>query len=264
VAEPLRIERREFKYLLDDELVRRVRDAVRPYCVLDPHAAKARDHRYTIESLYLDTPDLALYRANELEQVDRFKLRIRHYPDAPSSPVFLEVKSRYHDTIVKSRGMVGRDWKDLVSDPFVDRARFGRSTAIERFVTRVHSIGARPICLVRYKREAWASVVDDYARVTFDMAVCGQDVPFDAWHFDANPRGFRACDDPTGVRDTETRTILELKFTSRVPRWMVSLVERLGLQRRSFSKYGRVLESLRVPEDDRTPRHGLTDRSRAA
>ncbi len=253
MSEALRIERREYKYLADEALVDRVRHAIRPFCALDPYAAKAPQNRYTIESLYLDTPDLALYRANDIELVDRFKLRVRHYPDAPNSPAFLEVKARYHDTIVKSRGLVGPDWAPLVNDPFVAKNLLGGSPAVERFVTHTHMIGARPTALVRYTREAWASLVDDYARVTFDRQIVGARVAPDAWHFDADLRDFRGCDDPTGVRDNESLVIIELKFTAHVPRWMVSLIETLGLVRRSFSKYGRALESLFLPADNRTP-----------
>lgn len=254
VSEALRIERREYKYLADEALVDRVRHAIRPFCALDPYAVKAPQNRYTIESLYLDTPDLALYRANDVELVDRFKLRVRHYPDAPQSPVFLEMKSRYHDTIVKSRGLVGRDWAPLVNDPFVAKSALGTAPAVERFVTNSHMIGARPTVLVRYTREAWASLVDDYARVTFDRQITGTLVAPDAWHFDADLRDYRAADDPTGVRDCESLVIIELKFTARVPSWMLSLIETLGLVRRSYSKYGRVLESLYLPADLRTPR----------
>jgi hypothetical protein len=267
VAEALRIERREYKYLIDEETTDRVRHAIRPFCVLDPYATDAPGNRYTIESLYLDTPDLGLYRANELELVDRFKLRIRRYPDAPKSPFFLEVKARYHDTIVKSRGMLRGPWPvvaDLVRDPFVTREQIGTGSAIERFVTRTHMIGARPTALVRYTREAWASLVDDYARVTFDRRVDGQMVAPDAWGFDAVERNYRACDDPTGIRDESSLVILELKFTARVPRWMMSIVESLGLQRRSYSKYGRVIESNLIPEDVRTPRHAWVAAARPA
>ena len=259
MPEALRIERREYKYLADEALVDRVRHAIRPFCELDPYAAKAPENRYTIESLYLDTPDLALYRANDIELVDRFKLRVRHYPDAPKSPVFLELKARYHDTIVKSRGMVGRDWAPICSDPFVTRALLGTAPAVERFVTHTHMIGARPTLLVRYSREAWASIVDDYARVTFDRQIFGCLVEPDAWHFNADIRDYRGCDDPTGVRDVASLAIIELKFTARVPRWMMSLIETLGLMRRSYSKYGRALESLYLPSDDRTPSRPWTN-----
>lgn len=264
MSEALRIERREYKYLADEALVDEVRHAIRPFCVLDPYSARAAKNRYTIESLYLDTPDFALYRANDIELVDRFKLRVRGYPDAAKSPFFLEVKSRYHDTIVKSRAMVGPDWAEIASDPFVSRRLMGPTPAVERFVTRTHAIGARPAMLVRYTREAWASLVDDYARVTFDYDVQGQPVAPDQWSFAADPRQYRAVDDPTGVRDWTSLCIIELKFTALVPRWMMSLVERLGLQRRSFSKYGRSVEGHYVPEELRTPRHAWLASDRAA
>ncbi len=264
MSEALRIERREYKYLADEDLVDRVRHAIRPFCELDPYAAKAPKNRYSIESLYLDTPDLALYRANDIELVDRFKLRVRHYPDAPKSPVFLELKARYHDTIVKSRGMVGRDWAPICNDPFVSRKLLGTAPAVERFVTQTHRIGARPAALVRYSREAWASIVDDYARVTFDRQILGCMVAPDAWTFDADIRDYRGCDDPTGVRDVASLVIIELKFTARVPLWMQSLVETLGLQRRSYSKYGRCIESNLTQLDQRTPARSWIDRNDAA
>ena len=263
VGETLRIERREYKYLLTCEQVEKVRDAIRPFCAMDPFAASAPGHRYAIESLYLDTPDLALYRANDIELVERFKLRIRRYPDAPGSPYFLELKQRYHDTIIKSRAKVGEDWADLARDPFVSRQRLGHGAATERFVTRVHMTGARPTVVVRYKREAWASVVDDYARVTFDTRISGQLAAPDGWHFDLDPSRFRRCDDATGVRDDQTRTVLELKFTAHAPRWMMSLVERLNLMRRSYSKYGRAIEATLIPEDIRTPARRWVDPRRA-
>jgi hypothetical protein len=266
LSEALRIERREYKYLATEALVDRIRHAIRPFCALDPYAARALDNRYTIESLYLDTPDLALYRANDIELVERFKLRVRHYPDAATSPAFLELKARYHDTIVKSRapiesvGSFGPDWGSIIKDPFVPRRLLGNAPAAERFVTHVHTVGARPTVLVRYTREAWASMVDDYARVTFDRGVAGCLVAPDAWSFQADPRDFRACDDPTGVRDDRSLVIVELKFTAHVPRWMVSLVESLGLVRRAFSKYGRALEAHYLPADLRTPRRAWVAR----
>ena len=252
MAESLRIERREYKYLVDETQAERIRRAIRPFCTLDPYAAKASLNRYPIESLYLDTPDLALYRKNDLELVERYKLRVRRYPGASTSPFFLELKARYHDAIVKTRAPVGPDWASLVSDPFVPRRLLGNTPALLRFVSRSLLIGARPTVLVRYTREAWVSTVDDYARITFDRGIEGQ--LHTDWSFAADPRGFRACDDATAMRDRASRVVLELKFTARVLGWMRSFIETLGLARCAYSKYGRSLESLLVREEVRTPR----------
>lgn len=255
MADTLRIERREYKYLVDEATIDRLRDLIRPFCVLDPYADAAPDHQYTIESLYLDSPNLATYQANFHELLDRYKLRVRRYPDAPQSPYFLEVKRRVHEVQIKSRAMVGPDWADIVSDPWVAAARAQQTSNVERFVTRVHAIGARPTIIVRYRREAWMSVVDDYARVTFDREIRGHMADPERWSF-ASDGAWRGVDDPMSQRRHERRlTLLEMKFTTRVPTWMVGIVETLGLWRESFSKYGRLVEAFFIPPEMRTPRH---------
>jgi len=231
-----RIERREFKFLISQEVADGVRRAIRPFCALDRFAAAAPDHRYVIESLYLDTPSWALFHANDQELLDRFKLRVRHYPGA-SDAVFFEVKRRYHDVILKTRGAVPLAiWPQLLSDPWVARDLIGPDPAVERFVTLVHTHHAGPVTLVRYAREAWTSLVDDYARVTFDTRVTSQ--PAANLAFAHDPRSWRASDDPeTQAAATDSATILELKFTAHAPSWMMHLVQQLDLWRRAFSKY---------------------------
>ena len=47
----------------------------------------------------------------------------------------------------------------------------------------------------------------------------------------------------------ESIAVLELKFERRPPRWMSTMVQRLGLERRGFSKYGHTVQTqLRHPE----------------
>ncbi|MFY0540970.1 VTC domain-containing protein [Nannocystis pusilla] len=84
------IERREFKYLVDALTAARLRAAIQPFCELDPWAARNPRGRYTIESVYLDTEALRLFWANEHEQLDRVKVRVRGYAEAPTAPVFLK------------------------------------------------------------------------------------------------------------------------------------------------------------------------------
>ncbi|MFY0537511.1 VTC domain-containing protein [Nannocystis pusilla] len=97
---------REYKYLIDGVTAARLRAAIRPFCDIDPYAGRSPGGRYTIESLYLDSPLMGLYWANEHEQVDRIKMRVRGYAESPGSPVFFEVKRRINDVITKTRGRV--------------------------------------------------------------------------------------------------------------------------------------------------------------
>jgi len=257
VADALRIERREYKYLVDEATVEKIRWLIAPFCVLDPYGRSSPDMQYTIESLYLDSPCLATYQANLDELLDRYKLRIRRYPDAPQSPYFLEVKRKVHEVQIKSRAMVGADWADLCNDPWVDARAIRQSGNIERFTTRVHLIGAQPTRLVRYKREAYMSTVDDYARVTFDRGIRGYRVDPERWSFESTKSGWLAADHAVGQRSEYDLglTLVEMKFTTRVPTWMVGVIEKCHMQRLSFSKYGRLVEAFYIPPEERTPKH---------
>ena len=254
----LTIERREYKYLIDRADVPRIRTAMRPYCSLDKYGQGTPDNRYMIESLYFDTPKFMLFQMNEHEAIDRYKLRIRRYPQAPRSPFFLEVKRRVHDVIIKTRAQLrpGTDWAALLSDPFVPEALLKTERALERFFVSLHMIGAQPTELVRYLREAWVSDIDDYARITFDTEIESQSVAYDHWSFDSDPRKWHWHDASRTNDSARSPIVLEVKFTSQVPTWLVALIDNLGLTRRAFSKYGRAVEARTEVREFRTAARG--------
>ena len=252
------IERREYKYLVDRETAAAVRAAIRPFCAIDKYAARSPARAYTVETLYLDTWDLALFWANDHEEVDRVKIRVRGYAEAPAAPVFFEVKRRVNDVISKSRGRVPREqWGALLdgSSPIPASVRPADRPHVERFLALSRTKHVQPVTLVRYRREPWVSTVDDYARVTFDTRIQAIDVD----HATLRPsRGsWRALDDAVNTRaSAESFVVLELKFTSYVPTWMVNIVQGLGLCRGAFSKYGTSVKAFFEPGGDRTVRAG--------
>jgi len=251
------IERREFKYLIDAPTAAAVRSAIRPFCELDPWAARNPRGIYTIESLYFDTAALGLFWANHHEQLDRIKVRVRGYAEVPGSPVFFEVKRRVNDVILKTRGKVPHKlWTAMLSDPAapIPAEVTGKDrVAVERFLAIARTLNLRPYTLVRYEREPYFSRIDDYARVTFDTRIRAQSMR--KLSFDAEARGWRAIDDAITQRTLDSLIVLELKFTTQVPSWLVHIVERCGLARRSFSKYGTSIQAFYCPPELRTPRH---------
>ena len=241
------IERYEYKYLLPEALVPRVRDSALMMCSIDKYAGP--DGTYRIRSLYCDTPTFDLYKANEREQADRFKMRIRVYPGKPS-PVFFEVKRRVLDVIVKTRsGVPMALWRDVLA---------GRASALEalspkvrsgalQFASRYHRHHMQPVMLVEYEREPYASNYDEYARLTFDRNIIIQ--PQTELDLEADPKRWRAVDHRAQTRTLEPVCVLELKFERRPPMWMSQMVQRLGLVRYSFSKYCYgVMNELTLPE----------------
>ena len=225
---PLR--RREFKYYLDSSMVPTIRDHLRGIARRDPFAGA--DGTYHVRSLYLDTRDLRLYQANDDELGSRFKVRIRCYPDTPSAPAFLEIKRRTGDIISKTRLRVRRErW----ADGLVPHAPAPTDAAVQRFADLVALHRLQPSVLVEYRREAYQSELEHYARVSIDSQITCQRAR--RWTLDATDRGWRSVDHAVRTETLGSVAVLELKFADAPPYWMVDLVRRLDLMRFAFSKY---------------------------
>ena len=229
--------RREFKYLVPRRDVAPIRDALAGLC--DPDQHNGPDGTYLIRSLYLDTRDLQLFSANEREAPRRFKARVRGYPEAPGKKVFVEIKNRHGDVIRKTRAGIPRagwgerlrDYGGGIDDPDLDA-----------FLFKMHRYGLRPQVLVQYKREAWVSRLNDYARISIDGHVeCQQCNEFT---LEANEAAWRPIDSPLPIWLPESTCIIELKWADMVPRWMMQIVQRFELLRHAFSKYCYSMEAL--------------------
>lgn len=235
--------RYEFKYAVPEGLVPDLRRAIEPYCALDPHAARAPDHRYVIRSLYLDTWCRDLYRLSREGRPRRVKLRVRAYEDGPvSGAVFLEIKEKERGLVLKSRTRIpAAGWAERLRGPAPADA-----DRIERwFRDEIAGRGLDPALLVRYEREAWVGRIDRYARVTFDRRItCA---PTSSWSLDAGRGEWLALDDRAVMKGRPRGTVLELKCERDVPRWMCRLVERFALEKIGISKYCSGVERAWMP-----------------
>lgn len=223
-------QRLEFKYLIDEQQAEQIRRDIAPYCKPDAYNGTA-GLGYPISSLYLDTPSYAFHLAKLRNDPDRLKLRARVYDDV--GPVHLEVKRKSVDVVHKTRATVPRDqWVDAAHG-FGPQLTGRQARHLEAFAHLAAQSGAAPSLLVQYEREAYASTVDHYARVTFDRAIRASIQrdwklePDGAWsHLDAGRDG-----------NVEGFTLLELKAELLMPFWMVDLVRTLRLKNTGFSKY---------------------------
>lgn len=233
----LHFERYEYKYLVPESIIDRVREFVRPYVVPDRHAEGRPGGRYAIHNIYLDTPRLDLFYAGINDAMDRFKLRIRWYDADARGPFFLEVKRKIRRVIVKDRVKVERAELDAIlrGEPlsFADGPMEDR---LSGFVNRALCTAAAPTILCVYSREPYESVFGDYARVTFDREVRYQDAR--GYTLPGHPSEWTYVDAAWATRGVRCATIIELKFTNEFPRWMSDLVTTFGLERVGYSKYG--------------------------
>ena len=248
------LDRFEAKYVIPRDLVEPIKAFIRPHCEMDRHCAKAGGH-YFINTLQLDSPALSLHRAKEREATHRFKLRVRTYGNPPGgSPVFMEIKRKYYERIIKSRACISfSDWKPGILDCRPEELRLKsvkEREAFRDFVRLCREIDARPMVYIRYRREAFSGIFDHYSRITFDSQLSYQPAR-DPYDWGGNGRWI-SMDSSIVWRMRESPLVLEVKCTEQVPTWMVHLVQEFDLIRRGNCKYSNAIwmESMLSGEGD--------------
>jgi hypothetical protein len=229
-----RFRRYECKYLITESQAEAVRRYIAPFVNVDAYAAGSPDRSYDIASIYLDSPDLRLFRESQEGVLDRIKLRIRHYSEAAAAPVFLEIKRRHNRLVLKGRARLDRDAASLMlagGVPDTSRLAIGERASYEEFVGWVGRWIARPLIWVKYRREAFVGLFDTGIRITMDRNLLCSPT--------AEGNGLL----PTcSWRPIENRrVVLELKFNHSYPDWMRCLAQRFNLKQRSYSKYGKAV-----------------------
>lgn len=233
MSDRMQHQRFEYKYIVTEEVALGVRDFVSSYLEPDEFGATRTDLSYPVHSLYLDSPDLALYQHTINGDRNRFKLRMRFYESGGDRPVYFEIKRRSNNAIRKERAAVRREAAgELLAGYLPGRGHLVRDTpeawhALENFTGLVHRLNAIPQSHVCYLREAWVEGGGNSVRITLDREVRSE--PRHTLSFD--PR----TTDPIPVFGDAV--VLELKFTARFPNWFNHLVQAFGLRQGSAAKY---------------------------
>lgn len=230
----LQLQRFELKYLINERTALAARDFIRSHLEPDEFAAGQPGFCYPVHSVYLDSDDLVLYRQNQNGNPQRFKLRLRYYDAAETAPVFLEIKRRDNETILKLRAGIrpGAVLGVLAGQRPGPGDQVGAEAdwpvAVDRFVRLLSQHQCGPKAYVFFQREAWVHPTNNSVRVTFDRSVRCAPLRGE-WS-----RPHQAAGGP-GVFGN--RIVLELKFTNRFPIWFTELVRALDLERSSAAKY---------------------------
>lgn len=228
--------RYEFKYAIQPPWLDEIRAMMRPYCHLDTNANSRPGGLYTIDSLYFDNSAGQLYWDCDAKLSHRLKLRVRAYPDVPGSVVKIELKRRIHELIVKTSTVVSyqgwAEWLQGRRDPSMLPAAARQS--LQEFLAVRDRIRAYPRVMVRYTRQAFHSMVDDYVRVTFDQQVLAQTST--RYDLAVDPTRWMPVDDPASI-GAPGALLMEVKFKHRPPVWMSNIIYRFNLVRQGYSKF---------------------------
>lgn len=244
------LHRYETKYVIPRAMVAEIRELIRPFCEPDPNCT-GNPPTYINTTLQLDSPGLSLHYAKLWDFVNRFKLRVRTYGDPVGTcPVFMEVKAKERAMVYKFRCQIPFDqWGEhLFRDEIIKGINFKTATEADnfyQFIRLAKQIGARPVMMIRYRRESYFGKVDDYSRVTFDSNLEYQQTY--AWNSWGRDGEWRSLDNPllqTRRHDKELNfsgVVLELKALNDVPKWMMDVVTELDLGRVGHCKYSNAI-----------------------
>lgn len=249
---PLELERYELKYLIHQDMIEPISEYVeRIGCYLDAYADETKT--YLINSLYLDSPN-SLFLRRKMNAIEpRFNMRIRSYGAEPAAPYFLEVKYKECGIVRKIRHpLSGETWQRFFEgdDAVPFSSEMEDDSANYRTIERLaRTYNVEPKVLTQYRRKAYLSTIDDYARVTFDFHLRFQRV--DSYILHPNDEAMIHYDNPLHFSEG-ANTILELKCTTQVPLWILDLIKYFNLDGGSFSKY--CSSSLELQSSESVPR----------
>ncbi|WP_413585012.1 VTC domain-containing protein [Bdellovibrio sp. HCB274] len=237
------------KYLIPASMVESISRFVETYCEMDYYSTVSPDKHYTINSLYLDTPSLYLLRFKESANAFNFNMRIRSYGDNPKPPYFFEIKYKLQEFVRKKRALVHEEkWSDILEwGTIPDHIQGSSRNNLEEFLRVKMTYNTAPVILTQYRRKAYLSVVDDYARVTFDRDLRYQEM--NDWCVKPEEQLLSHYDHPDSFEEPGCNVILELKCEKKIPYWMVDLIRHFQLEGGSFSKFGNsMMTHLGIPE----------------
>jgi len=243
----LHFRRFEFKYLLAPEVARAIKDDINHFLKPDLHtkekesSSKLRsgNQGYWVSTVYLDNDKLACFREKNDGLFARKKVRFRVYGKKRNSAVFLELKRKRGDVILKDRLVVKKKQVPLILEATLDylfgweKKKNGGFEVMKEYVIFKEQRRLKPVVLVTYFRQAFISDYENL-RLTIDSQI-------KASHL----KDFSFSQDSDREKDLlDKATVLELKFTGSLPYWLYHLLKKYNLKRQSFSKYCRGVEAV--------------------
>ncbi len=216
----------EFKYHIPSVVCDRLIPELMNYMVWDTYVGD--EEYYDVHSIYFDSPDFKCYHEKIDGIMSRKKPRLRVYDRdvKEGSDLFLEIKRKSGDVILKDRVVLGFDEAlGLFENPFaLVNSAIKNEAFVNEFVYDYVRWAMQPAVLVSYKRKPFFSKFDKQFRVTFDYDIKVADVK----SMDFSERGNYINDDIV---------IMEVKFNGAMPRWFHDIIERYSLNKDTFSKY---------------------------
>lgn len=223
--------RKEVKFLLNSRQRAALEQAMRDHMEADEYGES------TICSLYYDTPDSRLIRRSLEKPHYKEKLRLRSYGTArPDGTVYIELKKKYDGIVYKRRIAM----QEKTATAWL-AGRTGRpedcqiAREIDWFLGFYGNLA--PAMMLCYDRIAYFCPADENLRITMDRNI--------RWRTDDLTLTASAVGEQL-LRPGQS--LLEIKCANAMPLWLVDALNKNGIHRISFSKYGTAYNTLHTRE----------------
>ncbi|MBO5485410.1 MAG: polyphosphate polymerase domain-containing protein [Eubacterium sp.] len=213
--------RYELKYMLNRQQKENIVKSMEAYMKLDRYG------RTTIRNIYFDTDTYRLVRRSLEKPAYKEKLRVRsYYPANGEIPVFVELKKKY-DKVVYKRRLVCPEAQVMNcfcnGNPLPDDSQIGNEI---RYFWKYYET-LHPVVFLSYEREAYYALDESDFRVTFDENILYRE------------NDLSLGSDVYGTSILEDgKTLMEIKTSGGIPRWMCEILTQNHIYKTSFSKYG--------------------------
>lgn len=185
-----------------------------------------RDGQYTVRTLYFDGPELPCLRESREGVVPRSKYRLRLY-NGDTGLIRAEIKRKTRSGSEKLSAVIGAETAEMLMS---GRAVPGETenAVLREFALMLRTRALRPTVLCEYEREALVGE-PGRVRVTFDSDLRA-----------TGDTGRFLCPDigPAVPVFELGRGLMEVKYTSLLPVWILRGVVGPGQEKTAFSKYG--------------------------
>ena len=225
----------EDKYLLTPQQAQEVRAAMRGHIHQDAY------FRYTVHSLYYDSPQHDLVIRSLSKPDYKVKLRARCYEQPEDDTmVFLETKKKYDDIVYKKRiQLTEKEAREYTEQGIPHTVTGNTAEEIDYMMNYYH---LEPAVLILYDRECWSSDTEKDVRITFDSNI----------RYRLDNVTLKETGEEKPLR--KGMVIMEVKAMDRYPLWLVRILSENKLYKSSFSKYGTIYTETYGRPQNRTGR----------
>lgn len=225
-------ERQEYKYVMTKKQKEKMLKAMREHDMeIDSYG------RTTIRNIYFDTDNYRLIRRSIESPLYKEKLRVRSYALASDdSTVFVELKKKYDHIVYKRRiPLTTKKAEDWLSGKTGKPADTQIAREIDYFLNFYKSL--KPSLFLSYEREAYFHKNDSDLRITFDENILSRQTDMSL-----------KVDAYGDYILSPEFTLMEIKCSGAMPKWLSKALSKAGLYKTSFSKYGNAYTNSIYPQ----------------